>query len=157
MSILSAIKQQNSSIDDLAALPQALIMQMAQKKQISEEMLAPILSRKAELAEAFARQNALQNAGQTPPTVVEQLMAQNAQAEQPQMPQQMPPQMPPEMSQQMPLPAEMMQPDAGVANLDIPERQYAGGGIVAFADGGMSDEDDDYEDALEESDYDAMV
>jgi len=80
MSILSAIKQQNSSIDDLAALPQAMIMQMAQKKQISEEMLAPILSRKAEMADAFARQNALKNAGQTPPTVMEQLMAQNAQA-----------------------------------------------------------------------------
>jgi len=32
MSILSAIKQQNNSIDDLAALPQAMIMQMAQKK-----------------------------------------------------------------------------------------------------------------------------
>jgi len=145
MSILSAIKQHNSSIDDLAALPQAMIMQMAQKKQISEEMLAPILSRKAELADAFARQNALQNAGQVPPTVMEQLMAQNAQAEQPQMPQQMP-----AMQQEMPQ-------DMGVAQLPIPERQYAGGGIVAFADGGLSDEDQDYEDALEEADYDAMI
>jgi len=150
MSILSAIKQQNSSIDDLAALPQAMIMQMAQKKQISEEMLAPILSRKAEMADAFARQNALKNAGQTPPTVMEQLMAQNAQAEQPQMPEQMPPQM------QQPMPQEMPQ-DMGVAQLPIPERQYAGGGIIAFADGGMSDEDQDYEDALEEADYDAMI
>ena len=152
MSILSAIKQQNSSIDDLAALPQAMIMQMAQKKQISEEMLAPILSRKAELAEAFARQNALKNSGQTPPTVMEQLMAQNAQAEQPQMPQQAPqmaPQMPP-MQQEMPQ-------DIGVAQLPIPERQYAGGGIVAFADGGLSDVDDDYEDSLEEADYNAMI
>jgi hypothetical protein len=150
MSILSAIKQQNSSIDDLAALPQALIMQMAQKKQISEEMLAPILSRKAELADAFARQNALKNSGQTPPTVMEQLMAQNAQAEQPQMPPQMAPQM------QQPMPQEMPQ-DMGVAELPIPERQYAGGGIIAFADGGLSDEDEDYEDALEEADYDAMI
>jgi soluble lytic murein transglycosylase-like protein len=150
MSILSAIKQQNSSIDDLAALPQAMIMQMAQKKQISEEMLAPILSRKAELAEAFARQNALKNSGQTPPTVMEQLMAQNAQAEQPQMPQQAP-----QMAPQMP-PQEMPQ-DMGVAQLPIPERQYAGGGIVAFADGGLSDSDDDYEDSLEEADYNAMI
>ena len=154
MSILSAIKQQNSSIDDLAALPQAMIMQMAQKKQISEEMLAPILSRKAELADAFARQNALKNAGQTPPTVMEQLMAQNAQAEQPQMPEQMPSQMAPQMQQ--PMPQEMPQ-DMGVAELPIPERQYAGGGIIAFADGGLSDEDEDYEDALEEADYDAMI
>jgi len=151
MSILSAIKQQNSSIDDLAALPQAMIMQMAQKKQISEEMLAPILARKAEMADAFARQNALQNAGQTPPTVMEQLMAQNAQAEQPQMPEQMPQQMAPQMPQQMPQ-------DMGVAQLPIPERQYAGGGIIAFADGGMSDyEDDDYEDSLEEADYNSMI
>jgi soluble lytic murein transglycosylase-like protein len=160
MSILSAIKQQNSSIDDLAALPQAMIMQMAQKKQISEEMLAPILSRKAELAEAFARQNALRNSGQTPPTVMEQLMAQNAQAEQPQMPQQIPamaPQMVPQMPQQMaPMQQEMPQ-DMGVAQLPIPERQYAGGGIIAFADGGLSDEDDDYEDSLEEADYNAMI
>jgi len=154
MSILSAIKQQNSSIDDLAALPQAMIMQMAQKKQISEEMLAPILARKAEMADAFARQNALKNAGQTPPTVMEQLMAQNAQAEQPQMPQQMPQQMAP---MQQPMPQEMPT-EAGVAQLPVPERQYAGGGIIAFADGGMSDyEDDDYEDALEEADYDAMI
>jgi hypothetical protein len=158
MSILSAIKQQNSSIDDLAALPQAMIMQMAQKKQISEEMLAPILARKAEMADAFARQNALQNAGQTPPTVMEQLMAQNAQAEQPQMPEQAP-QMPPQMQQPMPqqMPQEMPQ-DMGVAQLPIPERQYAGGGIIAFADGGMSDyEDDDYEDSLEEADYNSMI
>jgi hypothetical protein len=162
MSILSAIKQQNSSIDDLAALPQALIMQMAQKKQISEEMLAPILSRKAELADAFARQNALKNSGQTPPTVMEQLMAQNAQAEQPQMPEQAPPmqaEMPQQMAPQMqqPMPQEMPQ-EMGVAELPIPERQYAGGGIIAFADGGLSDyEDDDYEDSLEEADYNSMI
>jgi hypothetical protein len=135
MSILSAIKQQNSSIDDLAALPQALIMQMAQKKQISEEMLAPILARKAELADAFARQNALQNNKQTPPTVMEQLMAQNAQAENPASEQ-----MPQEMTQQMP---QEMSPDMGVSQLPIPERQYAGGGIIAFADGGLSDDEED--------------
>jgi hypothetical protein len=112
MSILSAIKQQNSSIDDLAALPQAMIMQMAQKKQISEEMLAPILARKAELADAFSRQKILETAGQTPPTVIEQLLARNAQTEQPAM------------------------EETGVAQLPMPERQYAGGGIVAFDDGG---------------------
>jgi soluble lytic murein transglycosylase-like protein len=165
MSILSAIKQQNSSIDDLAALPQAMIMQMAQKKQIGEEMLAPILARKAEMADAFARQSALKNSGQTPPTVMEQLMAQNAQAEQPQipqqapqMPQQMAPQIPQPMPQQMPqqMPQAMPQ-EMGVAQLPIPERQYAGGGIIAFADGGLSDEDQDYEDSLEEADYDAMI
>jgi hypothetical protein len=136
MSILNAIKQQNSSIDDLAKLPQAMIMQMAQRKQIGEEMLAPILSRKAELADAFARQQSLQNAGQVPPTVVEQLMAKNAMAEQPQMADQ------PQME------------DVGVAQLPIPERQYAGGGIIAFDEGGdvEEDEDFDYQMALEDRD-----
>lgn len=129
MSILNAIKQQNSSIDDLAKLPQAMIMQMAQRKQISEEMLAPILSRKAEMADAFARQQSLQNAGQVPPTVMEQLMAQNAMAEQPQM------------------------EDVGVAQLPIPDRQYAGGGIIAFEEGGDVDEEDfAYQMALEDQD-----
>jgi hypothetical protein len=128
MSILSALKQQNSSIDDLAKLPQAMIMQMAQKGEIREDMLAPILGRKAEMADAVARSKALQNAGQTPPTVMENLMAQNAQAEQPTM------------------------EDTGVAQLPMPERQYAGGGIIAFADGGMSDEDyEDYEDKVRKS------
>jgi hypothetical protein len=129
MSILSAIKQQNNSIDDLAALPQAMIMQMAQKKQISEEMLAPILARKAELAEAFSRQQVLQKAGQTPPTVMEQLMAKNAEAE------------------NVVAPATE---EAGVAQLPIPERSYAGGGIIAFDDGGEVDDyaDNSYDERL---------
>jgi hypothetical protein len=145
MSILSAIKQQNNSIDDLAALPQAMIMQMAQRKQINEEMLAPILARKAELADAFARQNALKNAGQVPPTVIEQLMSQNARAEQPQMEEQMPQQM---MAQQMPQSLD----ETGVGQLPIPERAYAGGGIIAFEEGGDVDEDEDlaYQMALED-------
>jgi len=55
------------------------------------------------------------------------------------------------------MPQQMPQ-DMGVAQLPIPERQYAGGGIIAFADGGMSDyEDDDYEDSLEEADYNSMI
>jgi soluble lytic murein transglycosylase-like protein len=157
MSILSALKQQNSSLDDLATLPQAMIMQMAQKKQISQEMLAPILARKAELAEAFARQNAMQSANQTPPTVMEQLMAQNAQAEQPQMPppvqQPMPQMAAPQMAQAMPQGAE----DVGIATQATAPMSLAGGGIIAFADGGMSEEDEDYEDALEEADYQSMI
>lgn len=125
MSILSALKQQNSSIDSLAALPQAMIMQMAQRKEISEAMVAPILARKAELADAFARQNVMANAGKAQPTVMEQLLTKNAQLEQPTAPE-----------------------ETGVAQLPIPERNYAGGGIVAFANGGMYDDDEeDTEDA----------
>lgn len=119
MSILSAIRQQSSSIDDLAKLPQAMIMQMAQRKQIATEMVAPILARKAEMIDAAARTRAVQ--GDVPTTsVMEQIMAQNAASEQPQILQPMP--------QEMPRNIE----DTGVAQLPIPDREYAGGGIVAF-------------------------
>jgi hypothetical protein len=121
MSILGALKQQTESIDDLAKLPQAMIMQMAQKGQIREDMLAPILGRKAEMADAVARMQALQTAGQTPPTVMEQLMQANAMAEQPEM------------------------ETTGVAQLPVPEREYAGGGIIAFDEGGDVEEDDNEE------------
>ena len=152
MSILSAIRQQSSSIDDLAKLPQAMIMQMAQRKQIATEMVAPILARKAEMIDATAKTKAMQ--GGVPQTsVMEQIIAQNAQSENPapQQPMQQP--MPQQMQQQMPQQME----DTGVAQLPIPEREYAGGGIIAFADGGLSDEDQDYEDSLEEADYNSMI
>lgn len=123
MSILSAIRQQSNSIDDLAKLPQAMIMQMAQKKQIATEMVAPILARKAEMIDAAAKSKAMQ--GGVPQTsVMEQIMAQNSAAEQPQQMQQPIPQ---SMPQQMPT-----MENTGVAQLPVPERMYAGGGIVAF-------------------------
>jgi len=115
MSILSAIRQQSGSIDDLAKLPQAMIMQMAQKKQIATEMVAPILARKAEMIDAAAKSKAMQG-GLPQTSVMEQIMAQNAMAEQPQ-----------QIPQQMP-----QMDNTGVAQLPVPERQYAGGGIVAF-------------------------
>ena len=138
MSILSALKQQHSSIDSLAALPQAMIMQMAQKKEISEAMVAPILARKAELADAFARQNMMAQASKAQPTVMEQLMSKNAQAEQPQMPEAMP---------QQPMPQAMAPEDVGIATQATQPMGLAGGGIIAFADGGLSDDDEDTEDA----------
>jgi hypothetical protein len=148
MSILSALKQQHSSIDSLAALPQAMIMQMAQRKEISESMVAPILARKAELADAFARQNMLANAGKAQPTVMEQLLAKNAQAEQPQMPEQMPEQVPQQMFQQA---APQINPqampqgpeDVGIATQATQPMSLAGGGIIAFRGGGLNDDEDD--------------
>ena len=152
MSILSAIRQQSSSIDDLAKLPQAMIMQMAQRKQIATEMVAPILARKAEMIDATAKTKAMQ--GGVPPTsVMEQIIAQNAQSEHPPIHHQMQQPMPQQMQQQMP----QQMADTGVAQLPIPDREYAGGGIIAFADGGLSDEDQDYEDSLEEADYNNMI
>jgi hypothetical protein len=116
MSILSTLKSQSNSIDDLAKLPQAMIMQMAQKGQIREDMLAPILARKAELAQAVANTRALQQqqGAPAPQTVMEQIMNQNALAEVPASPR-----------------------DVGVAQLPLREDMYApqrmaGGGIVAF-------------------------
>jgi len=132
MSILSAIRQQSSSIDDLAKLPQAMIMQMAQKKQIATEMVAPILARKAEMMDAVAKTKAMQ--GGVPQTsIMEQIIAQNSAAEQP---------------QQMP---EIE--NTGVAQLPVPERSYAGGGIIAFARGSLVDDDDDDDEADEMAAY----
>jgi hypothetical protein len=129
MSILSALKQNSSSIDDLAKLPQAMIMQMAQKKSISADMVAPILARKAEMMDAVARTKTLQQPDQVPPSVLEQLMAKNAGIESP-------------MQAPMPQsPAEI-----GVGQLPVPERQYAGGGIVAFKQGDLVDLEDEMDD-----------
>ena len=119
MSILGAIKAQSGTLTDLAKLPQALIMQMAQKGQIAQDMVMPILSKKAEMVEAArAMQNAQQQGGVPPTTVLEQIMQQNAVAEQP---------------------APQMRQERGLETLDTgrmnPE-QYAGGGIVAFDGGG---------------------
>jgi hypothetical protein len=115
MSILNAIRQQGSSIDDLSKLPQAMIMGMAQKKQIPAEMVAPILARKAEMADAVARTKAMQPTGAPPTSVMEQLMQKTAEQEQP-----------------APQAREM-----GIAQLPVDEGMYdekrmAGGGIVAF-------------------------
>ena len=113
MSILNALKQHGGSSDELARLPQAMIMQMAQRKEIGAEMVAPILARKAQMADAVARTKALQKGGAQQPSIMEQLMQKTADQENP---------------------AEVT--GVGVGQLPIPERNYAGGGIVAFADGG---------------------
>lgn len=115
MSILSALKTQTNSIDDLAKLPQAMIMQMAQKGQIRPDMLAPILARKAELAQAVANTRAMQQGAQAPQTVMEQILNRNAMSETPE-----------------------SDRDVGLAQLPVREDMYApqrmaGGGIVAFA------------------------
>lgn len=118
MSILDALKtfkQERESIDDVAALPQALIMQMAQKGQIPKTDLPMILARKAEIAQTQAQMNALrqQQTQGAQPTLMEKMIAANAQQEAPQ-----------EMT------------DVGIASAEIPAREYAGGGIIAFDRGG---------------------
>lgn len=130
MSILDALKtfkQERESIDDVAALPQALIMQMAQKGQIPKTDVPMILARKAEIAQTQAQMNALrqQQTGGVPPTLMERMIASNAQQE---------------------APTDMT--DVGIASNPVPEMRMAGGGIIAFngEDGSyvMSEEDRAY-------------
>ena len=130
MSILDALKtfkQERESIDDVAALPQALIMQMAQKGQIPKTDVPMILARKAEIAQTQAQMNALrqQQTQGAAPTLMEKMIAANAQQE---------------------APRDMT--DVGIASNPVPEMRMAGGGIIAFngEDGSyvMSDEDRAY-------------
>ena len=150
MSILNAIKEvkrDNNNLQDMALLPQALIMQMAQRGEIQKELVPLIIGKKAEMIEAVARQRALMQGGAQQPSVMEQKMMEIAQAENP-APE---PQMMPQQIAQMPtqLPEEV-----GIAQNPVPPMQMAGGGIIAFAPGGDVDEDDDddasYEDYLDE-------
>lgn len=134
MSILSELKQQKHSLDDLAKLPQSLIMQMAQRKQIMPEMVAPILSRKAEMIEAVAKTKALQTApnAMAQPTVLESLMARNVQP-----PQAQPAPQP--MAQAPQSMAKSPQSSVDLAGLGQMQPQFAGGGVVAFAEGDYVD------------------
>jgi len=142
MGITQALKLQEGPIDALALLPQQQILALAQQKRIPADMVSIILNEKAQMEQQAANMQAMQQP--TPRSVVEQAMAINAQAEamknQPQV--QAQPQMMAMAPQQ-----EMPPMDTGVASLPVPEEmygnEYAGGGIVAFAEGGdLNDEDD---------------
>lgn len=151
MSILSAIKQQSGSIEDLAKLPQTMIMQMAQKKQILPEMVPAILAKKAEMIDLNIKAQAMQTQPQTQ-SVMEQIMAQNAQADNPQKMGRMPPAM--QVPMQPPIQPQPPQgpEDVGIASNPIPPMQMAGGGIIAFAAGNQvkADQRQDFKTMLEE-------
>jgi hypothetical protein len=123
MGILQALKLQEGPIESLAQLPQQQLIAMSQQGRIPADVLPIILNEKAQMAQAAANMQAMQQPMQ--PSVIEQAMAINAQAEAPQM---MAPQMAPM--------------DSGVATLPVPEsmygNEYAGGGIVAFDNGGLA-------------------
>jgi archaellum component FlaC len=146
MSILSALSEKrhdNKNLAELAKLPQALIMQMGQRKELSQEEIAMIISKKAEMIESAARQKALSEvAGGQMPSVIEQKMATIAQAENP---------MPQQMAQAPQLPE-----DVGIAQNPVPPMQMAGGGIIAFDEGGNVDIDpeDEYQDLLDQAQED---
>jgi hypothetical protein len=165
MSIISAIKEarhENNNLEDLAKLPQTLIMSMVQNGQIKEDMLMPILGKKAEIADNTAKMNAakaLAAQGGAQPTVMDQYMGKIAQAENPApvMPQQ-------QMQQPMPMPQEMAQApmaqgpeDVGIASQMTAPMQLAGGGIIAFAPGGdVEEDDDDYQEMVDDAQESSM-
>ena len=126
MSIVQNLKILNKPINELAMLPQETIMQMAQMGQIPTAFVAPILSEKAQQAQAGANAAAIMAQQQLPPTtVIEDIIAQNAANE---------------TKEAMP---EMQMPeDSGIAALPVNEGmvpEFAGGGIVAFEAGGDVD------------------
>lgn len=118
-----------SDIDILASLPQALIMQMAQKGQIPKDKVLPIMNKKNDNAQAAAQIKAVaqqmaqqQQMGDPPPsTVFEKVMAQNAAQE---------------------AAPVMDRSNVGVASAPMRPDMFAkaGGGIVAFGNGGLLEE-----------------
>jgi len=128
MGILQALKLQEGPIESLAQLPQQQLIAMSQQGRIPADVLPIILNEKAQIAQAAANMQAMQQP--MPPSVIEQAMAINAQAEAPQMqPEMMAPQQ------------EMPPMDAGVSSLPVDDSMYnmAGGGIVAFQSGGETE------------------
>ena len=117
---------------------------------IGVPMIADLI-KKQQQARGMAQQQPTQ-------TVEDQVYAQAEQMQNPQPMPQMPPQMPQQMPPQMPPPQQPMpQPTqlAGItgAQSNLPTRAMAGGGIVAFAGGGLGDEYDPYEDEDNEEYY----
>jgi hypothetical protein len=121
MGIIQALKLQEGPIQSLAQLSQQRLMAMAQQRRIPADMLPIILNEKADMARDAANMQAMQQPMR--PSVTEQNMAINAQAEAPQ------------------AQPQMMAMNTGVASLPVDDSMYnmAGGGIVAFDNGGGID------------------
>jgi hypothetical protein len=98
------------------------------------------------MADETAKMNAakqLAEQGGTQPTIMDQYMGKIAQAENP-LPEQPMQQMQQPMQQmQQPMPQQMAPEDVGIASQATAPMQMAGGGIIAFGDGGdVADEED---------------
>ena len=148
MSLYEAIKEKISDskdLDSLARLPQALIIQMGQREELTPEEVTLIIGKKGQQIEDAAQRRALAQVSQQPmPSVMEQKMMQIAQAENP-APE---PQMQPQMMAQAPMP--QLPEDVGIAQNPVPPMQLAGGGIIAFSgeDGSYVEDEEDEDDAL---------
>lgn len=148
MSLYEAIKEKISDskdLDSLARLPQALIIQMGQREELTPEEVTLIIGKKGQQIEDEAQRRALAQVSEQPmPSVMEQKMMQIAQAENP-APE---PQMQPQMMAQAPMP--QLPEDVGIAQNPVPPMQLAGGGIIAFSgeDGSYVEDEEDEDDAL---------
>jgi hypothetical protein len=157
MSIRQNLTILNKPISELAMLPQETIMTMAQSGQIPVAFVAPILAEKAEASQRAVEAEAMMAQEQMPPgSVIEKIIAQNAanetQANMPMMAPPMPeaqdnmPMMGAQMSQMSQM-SQMPQPeDVGIGALPIPDEMIpglAGGGIIAFQNRGLVEDEVD--------------
>ena len=149
MSLSQALKEtvhDSKNLDLLANLPQTLIIQMGQRKELTPEEVTLIIGKKGQQIEEAAQRKALAQVSKQPmPSVIEQKMMQIAQAENP-APE---PQMQPQMMAEAPMP--QLPEEVGIAQNPVPPMQMAGGGLISFSgeDGSYVEEDDDDEtDAL---------
>lgn len=152
MSILDALRVQKAnqqSVSQLAALPQNEIIRLAQMGQIPADVVPVVINEKARMAKEEANMRAamqMQQQGRVP-TVIEQAMQANAQAESPTG---LPAAMPPaamQMPAQSPMPPQGQPPqgvppqgqEQGVAALPTGDmfqgQNFQAGGIVAFNGG----------------------
>ena len=137
MGITQALKLEQGPIDALAKLPQQQLISMVQQGRLGADILPIILNEKADMAQRAANMQAAAQGQQ--PSVTERNMMINAQADAQQQSQA------PQMQFAQP-PMQPQVPMGGIANLPVPEEMYggggdegegyAGGGIVAFDDGG---------------------
>jgi len=152
MRLYEALKDKISDskeLDSLARLPQALIIQMGQREELTPEEVTLIIGKKGQQIEDAAQRKALAQVNEQPmPSVMEQKMMQIAQAENPAPPQQMQQQMMPQQMAQAPMP--QLPEDVGIAQNPVPPMQMAGGGIISFSgeNGSYVEDEEDEDDAL---------
>lgn len=114
---INKVKDEKRSLDSLARFPYPVLMGMVKNKEIKPEEISIVMGRKAEIIQEEANRRALQQrmAGGIPSTITDRNMALIAESE---------------------APRDMT--DVGIASNPVPEMRLAGGGIVAFDNGGYT-------------------
>lgn len=114
---INKVKDEKRSLDSLARFPYPVLMGMVKNKEIKPEEISIVMGRKAEIIQEEANRRALEQrmAGGIPSTITDRNMALIAESE-----------------------APRNMTDVGIASNPVPEMRMAGGGIVAFDDGGYT-------------------